>query len=494
MDTTHLRTRAVDALPALLVSVLAGVAGVVGSYAVAGFTPRFVVAPVSGLFARRMPDMVIRYAITVLGSLGQKLNLLTATLVVVTAIATLAGVGLAAGRRLDNRAVPVVTTTVGTWALATVMTGDVLLSFAAAIPAGAVLLLASGLPALTGGRLDDDRRTVLATGAAVLGFSAAGYVLGERVETPEDLPRSAQLQRMLESAEEKSLAIGPDNEPLVSGNFYQVDINAIDPTVDSESWSLSVTGAVDETVTVDLADLKAMEPVDRFETLRCVGDDLNGPKMDNALWTGVPVMDVVERAGPDSDCGCVRLHAADDYYQVFPVEAMEDGLLAYGMNGMGLPRGHGRPVRALVPGHWGEIQVKWLTEIELLDRDADGYWEQRGWHGTGPVETVAKLWNDGITDLEDGRKQLGGHAYAGTRGIEQVEVSTDGGSTWTEAELSDPLGDADVWRQWRHVYDPPDGAHEVVVRATDGTGTLQPREESGSFPSGATGWVSKTVE
>jgi hypothetical protein len=120
----------------------------------------------------------------------------------------------------------------------------------------------------------------------------------------------------------------------------------------------------------------------------------------------------------------------------------------------------------------------------------DWYWEQRGWHGTVPVNTVAKLWSD--TTLENGRVEVAGHAYAGTRGIKRVEVSTDGGNTWQDADLSAPLPGEDVWRQWRHEFN-PDGTHEVVVRAIDGEGTLQPEDRSESFPSGATGWVRKTI-
>jgi len=120
----------------------------------------------------------------------------------------------------------------------------------------------------------------------------------------------------------------------------------------------------------------------------------------------------------------------------------------------------------------------------------DGYWEQRGWHGTGPVNTVAKLWS--TTTLDSGAIELAGHAYAGTRGIDRVEVSTDGGSTWRHAELSERLPGDDVWRQWRHEFD-PDGSHEVVVRAIDGEGTVQPEARSDAYPSGATGWVRQTV-
>jgi DMSO/TMAO reductase YedYZ molybdopterin-dependent catalytic subunit len=233
-----------------------------------------------------------------------------------------------------------------------------------------------------------------------------------------------------------------------------------------------------------------MESREEFVTLRCVGESLNGRKTDTALWTVVDVAPLLERAGAPDDC-CVMLRAADGYFVQFPRTALETGMLAYGMNGRDLPRGHGAPVRALIPGHWGEVNTKWLSEIEVIDEPVDGYWEQRGWHGTGPVNTMAKLHVTNL--LSDGRVEVAGHTYAGTRGIERVEVSTDGGETWTDAELSEPLPGEDVWRQWVHRYEPPDEAHEVVVRAVDGEGTLQTREESGAFPSGPTGWVSQTV-
>jgi hypothetical protein len=233
-----------------------------------------------------------------------------------------------------------------------------------------------------------------------------------------------------------------------------------------------------------------MESREEFVTLRCVGESLNGRKTDTALWTVVDVAPLLERAGAPEEC-CVMLHAADGYFVEFPREALETGMLAYGMNGRDLPRGHGAPVRALIPGHWGEVNTKWLSEIEVLEEPADGYWEQRGWHGTGPVETVAKL--HATNRLSDGRVEVGGHAYAGTRGVDRVEVSTDGGETWTDADLSAPLPGEDVWRQWVYRYEPPEEPHEVVVRAVDGEGRLQPEEESGAFPSGPTGWVSQTV-
>jgi hypothetical protein len=275
----------------------------------------------------------------------------------------------------------------------------------------------------------------------------------------------------------------------VSDHFYTVDIANVDPQPSREDWSLRIHGAVGEETTYTLEDVESMEYEHQFNTLRCVGESLNGRKTDTALWTGVPLMDLLEPA--DLRGEYVMLRAADGFYEEFPVDALETGFLAVGMNGRALPRGHGAPARALIPGHWGEINVKWLTEIEILDEPATGYWEERGWHGTGPVNTVAKLWAE--NHLEDGRIEVAGPAYAGTRGIERVEVSTDGGSTWTDAQLSDPLPGDDVWRQWVYRYDPPDGEHEVVVRATDGLGTLQPEDERKAYPSGPSGWVSTTI-
>ena len=277
------------------------------------------------------------------------------------------------------------------------------------------------------------------------------------------------------------------------GEFYEVDINLVNPTLSADEWTLEFTGDVGSERTITYDELTAVDPEHRFVTLRCVGDRINGDLMDNALWTGVPMGEYLDSVQPQGEY--VVLHADDGYFEEFPLSALERGFLAYGMNGEVLPEKHGYPVRALIPGHWGEINVKWITEIEVVDEPIDGYWEKRGWHGTGPVNTVAKL--RAVNHLDDGRIQVGGHAYAGVRGVREVEVSVDGGDSWESATLSEPLKDADVWRQWRYEWQPTADAHDVVVRAVDGTGTLQrdgTTEDERPFPDGAVGWVSETVE
>jgi len=524
-DDGGLRARLADAEAFALVApeiraLAAGVAAVAASFAVAGGSPAFVVAPVSAVVVALTPDAVVSASILYLGDAGHLLGLaasLAATVLLLGAAAR-PGVRVAARRSVA-----------GGGLLAGVVVGAVawLLTtapLAAAATGAGAALVAVAPHAVPGGEVDrTERRAVLAAVGTALGTGLVGGVLGSRGDaasgvatggagggTGADVAADPAVESLLSEAADRSLDVD-GLEPLVSEEFYNVDIAQFDPQVDTDAWSLSVTGNVEEELTYDYDDVTGRAARNRFVSLRCVGENLNGRKLDTALWTGTPIWDLVEPAGPAEDC-CVRLRAEDDYYQVFPLEALKRGFLAYGMNGEALPRAHGAPARVLVPGHWGEINVKWLTEIEVLDEAVDGYWEERGWHGTGPVNTVAKLW---VTNhLDDGRVEVAGHAYAGTRGVERVEVSTDGGDSWVEATLSDPPpladdeppatpGDGtdelaapgrDVWRQWVHRYDPPEGAHEVVVRAVDGTGTLQPAERSDSFPSGATGWVSKTVQ
>ena len=326
--------------------------------------------------------------------------------------------------------------------------------------------------------------------STAIGLQRVGVEASPLTAVPQAERRAAE--RRIQAARETALGVDGLEGPVTAiGDFYEVDVDAINPDVNAADWSLRVTGAVEREVELSYGDLTAMAPDHQFNTLRCVGEPLNGRLVDNALWTGVPASAILSRAGPTGDCECVMLRAADGYYEEFPLAALERGLLAYGMNGRLLPRAHGFPLRALVPGHWGEVNVKWLTEIEVLEREAVGFWEVRGWHGTGPVTTVAKLHAE--NRLADGRMQVAGHAYAGLRGIERVEVSVDGGETWVEARLSEALPDPDTWRQWAFEWEPSAEAHEVVVRAVDGEGDLQPREEREPFPSGTSGWVSRVV-
>ncbi|MFB6125825.1 MAG: molybdopterin-dependent oxidoreductase [Halolamina sp.] len=493
----------------LVVALAAGAAAVGGSYLAVGFSRRFLGVALFDALLALVPDVVVRVGIEYLGALGQQLLFVSALAVGVAVVAVAAMLGIRAASRPDRGWGEAV---FAAWLGPTLLTLVLTASVPSALGAGvaAALVVAAGGARLGSTTDAAGRRRVLRAAGAAVAAVGAGVVRfppslsgDEEATEPVEDP---QVRSLLDRAADREFAL-PDAEPYVSEAFYNVDIAKADPDIAPESWSLSVTGAVETELDLTYGDVLDRAAEHRFVTLRCVSDDINGTKIDTALWTGIPVADLLEEAGVGENC-CVMLRADDGYFVSFPLAALADGLLAYRMNGRPLPQDHGAPLRALVPGHWGETNGKWLTEIEVLDEPADGYWEQRGWQGTGPVETVAKV-HSVETGLGDGDGvRVGGHAYAGTRDVDRVEVSVDGGESWETAELTEPLpgrvaaaADAvpddpgtatDAWRMWRHEY-AATADHEVVVRAVDGTGTVQPRAQQQSYPSGATGWVSVSV-
>jgi DMSO/TMAO reductase YedYZ molybdopterin-dependent catalytic subunit len=159
-----------------------------------------------------------------------------------------------------------------------------------------------------------------------------------------------------------------------------------------------------------------------------------------------------------------------------------------GMNGEPLPVDHGFPVRLVIAGLYGYVSdTKWLAEIELTTFDAyDAYWVQRGWAREGPIKTQSRIdVPRHRASLATGPVAVAGVAWAGERGIEQVEVSVDE-RAWEQAELADELASS-TWRQWRLRWDAEPGEHTLRVRATDGTGETQTDRVSPPAPDGATG-------
>ena len=512
---SKLGSRAFEAAVALAV----GIGAVAGSYAAVGARPSFLAAPVAAWVTALTPDAVVTWAILTLGSLGQSLGFVLALALSVVGVGVVAAGSRALARSTGaDLLVTHALTALAVGVVTLALTAGPLSALGAALGAGVVSLSTHHVgspPADT----SPDRRGVRRAVAAAAAVTGASAFLGTRPSLADSAEGTAAgasgsdttgggdaggadtvVDGLLAAATARTLDL-PDLDPLVSRDFYRVDINSVDPDLSADGWSLRLTGAVDREREFSYDQLTSLPAEHRFVTLQCVGDGLNGKKIDTALWTGVPIAELLPDL-PD-EC-CVMLRAADDYYEEFPLSALRNGFIAYRMNGQPLPRAHGHPVRALIPGHWGEINVKWLTEIEVLEEEVDGYWEKRGWHGTGPVNTVAKLHS---VSRDGDSVRVGGHAYAGTRGIERVEVSTDGGDSWAEATLSEPLPGAvdaqtgeslreeaeDAWRMWEYTYDATE-SHEVVVRAVDGTGTLQEETEQRAFPRGPTGWVSQRVD
>jgi len=287
--------------------------------------------------------------------------------------------------------------------------------------------------------------------------------------------------------------IGPNLEPITPNErFYTVTKNVVDPRVNRALWALEVNGLVDRPQTYDLGRIEAMSPTEQETTLMCISNPIGWGLISNAMWTGVPMRVLLEEAGARDDAVEVVLHGADGYSDTFSFEkAMEPTtLVAYRMNGEELPQRHGFPARIIVPGLYGEKNVKWVTRIEVVDHDAKGFYESQGW---GPDFTVPNRSRIDGPSLRDPIRAgapiaLHGMAFAGNRGVRAVEVSTDDQRTWEPAEITYE-GTALTWSFWKYDWQPEQPAeYEIAVRMVDGDGMVQTSEERGTAPSGATGY------
>ena len=287
--------------------------------------------------------------------------------------------------------------------------------------------------------------------------------------------------------------IGANLAPITPNDkFYVVTKNVVDPRVNRALWALEVNGLVDRPQTYDLARIEAMSPIEQETTLMCISNPIAWGLISNAVWTGIPMRTLLEEAGVRDGAIEVKLHGADGYTDTFSIaKAMEDTtLVAYGMNGEPLPQRHGFPARVIVPGLYGEKNVKWVTRIEVVDTDAKGFYETQGWGPDFTVPNRSRIDGPGLTEpfRAGSTVSLNGMAFAGDRGVSAVEVSTDGQQNWQPAEISYP-GTRLTWSFWRYDWVPERaGDHELAVRMTDGDGMLQTAEIRGTAPQGATGY------
>ncbi|HKP52920.1 MAG TPA: molybdopterin-dependent oxidoreductase [Chloroflexia bacterium] len=284
----------------------------------------------------------------------------------------------------------------------------------------------------------------------------------------------------------------PDITPTES--FYITTKNYVDPTVDGAAWSLTFKGLVDNPYSITLKELTAMQPMDRIETLACISNPIGGSLIGNAKWKGVDFGEMVKKAKPRNEATEIIVRGADGYTDSFPLTAALENqcVLVYEMNGAPLTLKHGYPARLLVPGIYGMKNCKWITEVELANYDYKGYWESQGWSDTAPYMTMSRIDFPDKDNIEAKPVYISGVAFAGDRRIQRVEVSTDGGQTWTDARLRTPLSEF-AWVQWTFPWNPKSGTYDIKVRATDGKGEVQTAREQGTYPDGATGYHTKRV-
>jgi sulfite oxidase len=301
--------------------------------------------------------------------------------------------------------------------------------------------------------------------------------------------------------------------------FYVRGHGAV-PEIDPAAWRLKVHGLVQRELDLSLTTLReALPEREVTATLQCAGNrraglmrirDIPGEApwgpgaTGTATWTGVALQDVLALAEPKKHAAHVGFDGADHSPEAKPPQRFggsipiakarrPEVLLAYGMNGEPLQPVHGAPLRVVVPGYIGARSVKWVQRIEVRDRPWAGYFQQvayrllpeDGTPGPGegmPLGLVALNADvlhpaDGAT-FAAGPLTVRGYAFAGgERHVARVDVTTDGGATWAQAELLDDLG-AWAWRHWRITVDLDPGDHEILVRAWDSSAATQPEDEA----------------
>jgi DMSO/TMAO reductase YedYZ molybdopterin-dependent catalytic subunit len=288
------------------------------------------------------------------------------------------------------------------------------------------------------------------------------------------------------------------------------------PVVDPVRWRLTVSGRVRRELSLSLDELRSRPAVTLTVTLECAGNGraqlsprpLSQPWLLEAVgtaeWTGTPLLGLLEEAEVDQSAVEVLFQGLDrgvegDEEQQFErslplAEALrEQVLLAYAMNGQPLLPQHGFPLRLVVPGWYGMTSVKWLERITLLDRPFVGYQQARGYRvrqtpddDGEPVSRMlprSLMIPPGIPDFATRERVLHlrpctvrGRAWSGMGSVERVEVSTDGGASWSDARVGRQISRW-AWCSWEWDWKSPEpGAYELCCRATDSAGNVQPAE------------------
>ena len=293
------------------------------------------------------------------------------------------------------------------------------------------------------------------------------------------------------------------SEITPNDRFYRIDINVATPTIIADMWKLRVTGLIDNPLELSYGELRSLPSIEEYATLECVSNKVGGDLISTALWKGVSLKNVLEMAQVKPEATYIVFKCFDGYDVGIPLEKglEETTLLAYEMNRATLPTNHGFPVRAIVPGIYGMMNAKWVTEIELVDTVYEGFWQRKGWSNEAKYKIHSTIVAPGSalsnrfgslgapTTVTLGNKvPIAGIAFAGNEGISKVEVSVDGGKSWQEAKMERPIS-INSWALWYIEWSPnSQGRHIISVRATDGTGKIQPVGFHEPFPDGSSGY------
>ena len=372
------------------------------------------------------------------------------------------------------------------------------------------------------------RRRVLggaATALGALGLSGWAQAQGTPTATPPAKPLPAYAAWKNPAAlvvhsgttiETRRSAFGtsvvtPAQQLYIRNNLPAPDASILDKRDD---WTLEVSG-VKQPRSLSLAELKTLGLETVATVLQCSGNGRGFfPSKPSGtpwtvgaagcvLWSGVPVRNVVAALGGLADgavfltgTGGEKLPEGVDPLSVVversvPIKALEDCLLAWEMNGEPLSLAHGGPLRLIVPGYQGVNNIKYIKRLSFGATESQAKIMAHGYRMTPPGaqsgpeqasvwEMNVKSWINGPLaeggPVKAGLVQIHGVAFGGTRAIERVEISVDGGDSWHTARLVGPDLGRFAWRQFALAVKLPAGTYQVASRAVDVAGNVQPAD------------------
>jgi DMSO/TMAO reductase YedYZ molybdopterin-dependent catalytic subunit len=301
--------------------------------------------------------------------------------------------------------------------------------------------------------------------------------------------------------------------PITPTGLHYLLIHFDIPGVDANAWRLNVGGNVIQSLSLSLDEIKQRPAQTLTVTMECAGNGraqytprpISQPWLLEAIgtaqWTGTPLYGILQEAGLMPDTAEIVFTGLDRGVEDEQLQSYQrslklseatrpEVLLAYAMNGEPLQPQHGFPLRLLVPGWYGMTSVKWLDRIEAVTQPFHGFQMEHAYRYEqavdAPGEPVTLLRGralmipPGIPDfltrtrlVQTGVVALTGRAWAGRLRIARVEVSLDGGSTWSEAQLGEALSPY-AWIAWSFVWQARSGRYTLCVRATDSQGQVQP--------------------
>ena len=296
---------------------------------------------------------------------------------------------------------------------------------------------------------------------------------------------------------------------LVPNELFFVRNHTRTPSIDPVAWRLKLEGSgLQRSLELSYDDILAMPSVSVIRYVECAGngrsffETFQGKKAQGtqwklgaigvAEWTGVPLREILDRAGLKRTARDVMPEGLDDLKVRRPMPLakalQDDTLLVYAMNGQPLPPDHGFPARVLVPGWIGVANIKWVGRIQVAEEPLFSSWNTETYVLIGPeyqpappakgpvlssqtIKSALELPWGGETTVRP--QFVRGRAWSPSGRITKVEYSLDAGRNWQGTNLREP-NIAQAWTRWDFIWDARPGNYKLRVRATDEKGNLQP--------------------